>query len=369
MSWRKISAMLLVVLMTCSLLLLAGCESTDSEETNKDSSEQSENSSNAETDKGYYTAEDYLADPSLFVPVWADEWQPPAEMLDFEEKWKSFFTPNGRMMSMIHRADSNIYYPENSIEAVLSCIAAGVDMIEMDVVMTKDKIPVLMHDPVVTRTTNVIALRDAGAVGLPESDYVADWTLEQLRRLRLVMEKDNGVEVTNYVIPTLEDLMMVAADRIFVYMDCDATEYEFDWELDFYPLIKKHNAYRSIFIPNDYSSTLTIEHMGQLVDTIEKDSGYRAAFQIQAGRANIEDITKMIEENNWPKMLRYSEYSEDAYQIFKPYFGKYRVCMNALNPPHDKVEQWKMMHEQGVNFLHVDDYLSMSKYIAETHFQ
>ena len=82
---------------------------------------------------------------SKFVPVWNGVWEPHPGMLDFEEKWNAFHDPNGRLMVCAHRGDNNIYYPENSLEGCLSAIAAGADMLEVDVHTTKDGHLIIMH--------------------------------------------------------------------------------------------------------------------------------------------------------------------------------------------------------------------------------
>jgi len=52
-----------------------------------------------------------------------------------------------------HRGNSR-YYPENTMAAYRSALALQVDMIEMDVHMTRDGELVCMHDHRVDRTTN-----------------------------------------------------------------------------------------------------------------------------------------------------------------------------------------------------------------------
>ena len=44
-------------------------------------------------------------------------------------------------------------FPENSIPAIQECIKKGIDIVEIDIRETKDKVPVLMHDHTLTRTT------------------------------------------------------------------------------------------------------------------------------------------------------------------------------------------------------------------------
>lgn len=364
MKWKKTIAGLLVLVLACGMLCMTGCKSDDTKDSDNYPEEKGNTTNTVDNEKGYYTAEDYLADPTLFVPVWADEWQPSEKMLDFEEKWESFFIPDGRLMSLIHRGDNNQYYPENSIEGIMSCIMAGADMLELDVVVTKDGIPMMMHDDTLTRTTNVEQLRESGAQGLPESDLFSDWTFEQVRRLRLTMKG----EVTNYVVPTLEEVIMVCNNRCFVFLDL-AGEYEFDWHTDLYPLIQKYNAYRTIWLPHGYATSLTMNRVETLLTEIEEDSGYRAAFQCGVNESTIEGIVKMIEEYDLPRALRGTEYDTDTYELFEPYIGKYRCHVNCIYSPNKVRAVWEMVHEQGFNFIQVDEYIELEQYIKELYFQ
>ena len=407
MKQRKVIALFHVFLMICSLILTTGCgkdpepvedsivmsydeaEGSDvsSADTETDDeaeyfgtsgddhtdengegsvvssgTEQGSQSSDGTTseNRGYYTASDYIANPSLFVPSWKGTWNPPAELLDFEKKWEAFFTPNGRLMSMAHRGDNDICYPEDSIEGIMSCIAAGVDFLELDVRTTSDGELVLMHDSNITRTTNVNALRSAGVTGLPSSNEISDWTLDQLRQLRLVHETSSGNKVTNYVIPTLEDAIMVCANKIFVFLDIKDGA---SWDTQIYPMIEQYRAYRSFWLPASYStkgSTLNTYLTG-----IAKDSGYKAAFQAAITPTNVASVVNTIETYGLPKALRSSDYSPSYDTAYAAYFGKYRMSTNALYSPYNNLSAWKTLHAKGYNLLHVDDYMTLLKYIAQ----
>lgn len=100
-------------------------------------------------------------------------------------------TYEGRMMVAAHRGDS-ANYPENTMAAFRAAIAAGADMIETDVQLTKDGVPVLLHDRTVDRTTD-----GTGAV--------AEMTFEELRRLNA------GTQAQPQCIPTLEELLTLLA--------------------------------------------------------------------------------------------------------------------------------------------------------------
>ena len=62
-------------------------------------------------------------------------------------------TQANRMLVAGHRGDCYNYY-ENTMKAFEAAIAAGADMIETDVRMTKDGVLILMHDDKVDRTSD-----------------------------------------------------------------------------------------------------------------------------------------------------------------------------------------------------------------------
>lgn len=106
------------------------------------------------------------------------------------------------VMVIAHRGDWR-HAPENSIQAIENCIAMGVDMVEIDVRETKDGELVVMHDETIDRTTT-------------GSGYVKDWTLDSLRTLKLL----DGLGIaTNHGIPTLEEALLVAKDKILINLD------------------------------------------------------------------------------------------------------------------------------------------------------
>ena len=317
-------------------------------------------------DLGYYTAEHYLYYPDLFVPAWTGQWEVPAQMLDFEEKFASFCDPDGRLMSIGHRGERNKYYPENSIEGILSVIMAGVDMVEVDIAKTKDNVLVLMHDDTLTRTTNVKKLRESGVEGLPESNKVKDWTLEQLRQLRLKMP--NGT-VTNYVIPTLEECIMVCKDRCFITLDKSV---RFVWQLDILPLMKKHQAYREVLVPYNYCVTDSFAVVRACLDMVEKAAGFEVAYMAwcSTNQAALDNTTAYLNELNICKTLRCSEYDPNNDTLLAPYVGNYRIYMETLEVYHDKVEVWSVMNQSGYNLIMSDLHIyELCRFIASEYFE
>ena len=97
--------------------------------------------------------------------------------------------------------------PENSLPAIEAAFDDGAEIVELDVRLTSDGVPVLMHDETVDRTTN-------------GTGKVSSFTLAEIRELRL-KEHLGGAQtsLTDERIPTLAEAMKVAADRGLVNLD------------------------------------------------------------------------------------------------------------------------------------------------------
>lgn len=109
---------------------------------------------------------------------------------------------NKEIIVVAHRADWR-NAPENSLQAIQNCIEIGVDMVEIDIRVTKDDELVIIHDRTLDRTTNGKGL-------------VRDWTLDSLKTLYL---KDGLGVLTSHQIPTLEEALLTTKDKILVNLD------------------------------------------------------------------------------------------------------------------------------------------------------
>ena len=286
-----------------------------------------------------------------FSPLWESDTKKPLRVWDFEEKWQAFHTPNGRLMSCAHRGDRNQIYPENSLEAFYSAVLAGADMLEADIRVTKDGVPIVMHDETLTRTTDLSALRTAGKERLPEGDLVADWTLEEVRRLHPVMPDGR---VTDCHIPTLEEVILLAKDRCFVTLD--KTE-SFSFEEQILPLIEKHGAWRTVLIPYIYA----FDRVSAIQEVIKEKCGHYAPYFARAekkGQMNEERIAGAIDflrEVGYAPLLRSGEFfaeNESITAFLQAHVkGKYRLYAESLQAPHDNEENWRKMAEAGCGIL------------------
>ena len=112
--------------------------------------------------------------------------------------------PNSEYVVVIsHRGDWR-NWPENSIPAIESIIKMGVDMMELDVKMTKDSVLVLMHDKNIDRMTN-------------GKGYISDMTYDSLMTFNL--KRAHNVKTDSLKIPTLREALLCCKDRILVNVD------------------------------------------------------------------------------------------------------------------------------------------------------
>jgi glycerophosphoryl diester phosphodiesterase len=88
-------------------------------------------------------------------------------------------------------------YPENTLSSYKAAYDLGFTHLELDVHLSKDGVPVLMHDPTIDRMTD-------------GQGWVKDYTLEELRRFRV------GKDET---IPTLEEALLFAKDKMTVNVE------------------------------------------------------------------------------------------------------------------------------------------------------
>ena len=101
-----------------------------------------------------------------------------------------------------HRGDWR-NYPENSLAAMNSAIKMGVDIIELDLAMTRDSVLVVCHDRTIDRTTTGKGL-------------IKDLTLDSIKNVYL--KTGHGI-ATKHRMPTLREALEVCRDRAVVNID------------------------------------------------------------------------------------------------------------------------------------------------------
>lgn len=146
-----------------------------------------------------------------------------------------------------HRGDWR-HAPENSVAAIEHSIDVGVDVVELDLQLTRDSVLIVMHDAALDRTTT-------------GKGKVADWTLDSIRTLRL----KNGCGIrTKHSVPTLEEALLAAKGRVLVNLD-KADRY-FDLVV---PVLERTGTTRQIVMkgskPADEVLALYGKYLGQVI--------------------------------------------------------------------------------------------------------
>ncbi len=310
---------------------------------------------------GAKSREEYIADPDLFLVDWILEFDVPEWMTDYAEKQAAWADADGRMMTAIHRND-HIYYPENSIEGIISCIHMGVDSLEIDVGKTKDGVLVLLHDTTLKRTTDWS--EKAGKNGLPSSNNLTDWTLEEVRQLRL--KTNDGVQ-TDYLIPTLEEVLTVCKGHIWARLDKLNV---FDWDSEITPLIEKTGAYDTLIFNRQYAMAKIREYR----DFVEGKGGtplYYYTFPNNDWNALLTMLDKfdLLPIGWWTGYDKTNHAStlKSGQKLLDSVYGKVRVYVDAqsLGGATESPEIWDELYAAGVNFILCDDVMMLQKYIAE----
>lgn len=105
-------------------------------------------------------------------------------MRRFYERWRK-----GRPIVFGHRGYP-LRYPENGLRGLKAALASGADGVECDLRATKDGVVVLLHDPLLDRTTD-------------GKGRLSEWTWQELREVHLL-----GVDgkPTEERIPSLREL-------------------------------------------------------------------------------------------------------------------------------------------------------------------
>lgn len=151
------------------------------------------------------------------------------------------------IMLVAHRGDWR-NAPENSIRAIENCIKIGVEIVEIDIRMTKDSQLILMHDLTLDRTST-------------GKGKIADWPLDSIRTLYL----RNGAGMpTQYKIPTLEETLWLIKDKP-VLLNLDKA---WDYLPETFKVLRKTGVIKQcIFKGNDAYETMRTKH-GKLLDSI-----------------------------------------------------------------------------------------------------
>lgn len=152
------------------------------------------------------------------------------------------------ILTVSHRGDWR-YAPENSLQAIQRCINLGVDIVEIDVRLTKDEHLVAMHDETIDRTTT-------------GTGKVSELTLAEIKSVKL--KNAIGVPGSMQQVPTLEEIMNLTKDKIMVNLD----KVEGKTVEEAYEILKKTGTINQTIFKGRETVEFMKDKYGSLMDSI-----------------------------------------------------------------------------------------------------
>ena len=209
------------------------------------------------------------------------------------------------VMVASHRATHN-KFPENSLGAIKESIRIGVDIIEIDVKVSKDGVPFLMHDRNLDRTTT--------GKGDPEA-----LTWGELQQFFIV---DKG-KTTRLKIPSLEEALKLSRGQILVDLDLKTDRIERVVEV----VNKTDTKDIVLFFDSDY-------------DVLSRVQAADREFMIMPRAHSLEQVDSAITLFDPPIVhIDFSFYSPECVSAIQA--SSARVWINALGGPDDDLRRGK----------------------------
>ena len=129
-------------------------------------------------------------------------------------------TLDGKPPLVIGHRGASGYLPEHTLESYKLAIEQGADVIEPDLVMTKDGYLIARHEPMLSGTTDVSTRPEFAArkrkllVDGQETDdwFASDFTIAEVKTLRAIQAMKDRDQSHNgrYLIPTLQEIIDLA---------------------------------------------------------------------------------------------------------------------------------------------------------------
>ncbi|EHQ89450.1 glycerophosphodiester phosphodiesterase [Desulfosporosinus youngiae] len=135
----------------------------------------------------------------------------------------SFINKRVKGFEIIAHRGYQLLFPENTLAAFRKALDLGADGIELDVQMSYDKVPIVIHDETVDRTTN-------------GHGPVTSMTLKELREL------DAGAKFSHFYrgqkVPSLHEALLTVRQKGKMYIELKKTVTSSDLECILYEIYK-----------------------------------------------------------------------------------------------------------------------------------
>ncbi len=254
----------------------------------------------------------------------------------------SYFNYNANNLVISgHRGTFEHGLPENSIVAMEEVLKYTKAIFEVDPRLSKDSVAVMIHDNTLDRTTT-------------GKGKVIDYMWEELQKLKL---KDAKGNVTQYTIPTLDEMIIWAKGKTILNLDKKDLPLEKTAEI-----IRKHDAYAWVWV--------TVHDVGQAKFYLDKNPKQYLSMHIRSLGA-LEDF-----KNSglpYDRMIVYvgAELTPENLAIIEFMKRKGVMCMVSTASTYDKLpikedraEKYRSMFIGGATVLESDFPIEVSRSIS-----
>ncbi|MDN3595089.1 glycerophosphodiester phosphodiesterase family protein [Zunongwangia endophytica] len=121
----------------------------------------------------------------------------------FQYTSENLFDPSADVILVAAHRGMHINFPENSLKSIEDAILHNIDIVEVDVRLTKDGIPILIHDKKVDRTTT-------------GSGKVKDLTYQEICEFSLL---DSAGMPTEFQVPSLAEALDFGKNQVVFDID------------------------------------------------------------------------------------------------------------------------------------------------------
>lgn len=241
-------------------------------------------------------------------------------------------------MVVAHRGDWR-NAPENSAWAIKMAISKGVNMVEIDLALTKDSVLVLMHDKVIDRTTT--------GTGRP-----SDYTWKELQALFL---RDGLGVATQMKVPSLAEVLDLTKGKILVNLDKG-----YDYIQQVYPMLKDRQMLDQVLFKGAAPYEKVRLDLGRVLDSIH----YMPIIHLEKGEG-LKDIDAFAAQAK-PFGFEFTVGSDESNMIDFAALRKrgYQVWVNSLWPQHnaghqddralENVNVYRWYLDKGINIIQTD---------------
>jgi len=248
-----------------------------------------------------------------------------------DEMYKYFEYASDKKVISGHRGTIENHMPENSIPSMKEVLKHTVAIFEIDPRLTKDSIPVMVHDATLDRTTT-------------GTGKVIDYTWADLKKLKL---KDKQGQATKYKINTLDEMITWAKGKTILNLDKKDLPMEMTAEI-----IRKHDAYAWVWV--------TVHNVEQARFYLEKNPKQYLSMHIKTQQ----DLDKFVQSGlPFNRMIVYigPEIKAANQDMYKFFHEKGVMCMISSAPTYDKLptqaeraEKFRAVFADGASILESD---------------